>query len=229
MHPLARGWRRFRRLPGILQAATWLTLVAAYSLLMVLVLAGGGGDDDPSVGTPDRAKARPMTAQERKISALITGVPVGEGLPRERNDVPDFRRPRVRTVTCEGDACVIEYSLGLPGRGRILSDQRPMWERIFSETSVQRATMNVVRDTAAAGVPPKANEEVVPGAPMLRTTCDRSKRPNVDWKSAKGAQILANICEVDAFDQGRELRQEPIAPDDETAGDTALPRPTPGG
>ncbi|MDQ3739370.1 MAG: hypothetical protein M3389_00370, partial [Actinomycetota bacterium] len=199
-----------------------------YSLVMVLVLTGGG-DDSPTVGTPDRAKARPMTAEERKVSALVTGAPVGKGLPREVNDVPDFRRPRIRSVTCREDACDIVYSLGLPGRGRILQDQQPMWRRLFSETDIQKATMTVVRDQEAAGVPPKANEEVVTGAPMLRTACDRSKHPNVDWKSATGAQILVNICQIDGFDQGAIHGQEPVAPDDETAGDTSLPRPTPGG
>jgi hypothetical protein len=225
-----RGWRRFRRLPGVLQAATWLALVAAYSLGMVLVLTGGDGDgDQATVGTPDRPKARPFTPLERQISEVIAGTRPGHRLPREETDVPRFRKPRVRSVTCEEDACDIVYTVGLPGRGRILYDQRPMWERLFSQTQVQKATMTVLRDAGAAGVPPKPGEESPEGAPLLRTTCDRSRHRNVDWKSAKGAQILQNICEVDGFEQGEVHRQEPVAPDDETAGgDPDLPRPTPG-
>lgn len=229
MKTIARGWRRFRRLPGILQAATWLTLVAAYSVVLFVVLAGGGGEDEPeSVGTP-QVKTRPLTAQEREIAALVSGAPVGQGLPREQFDVEAYRRPHVRSVTCKERECEIVYAVGLPGRGRLLSDQRPILERIFSRTPIVKTTITVVRDAAAAGVPPKANEETVSGAPMLRTTCDRSKHRDVDWKSARGAQILTNICEVDAFDQGEVHRQEPVAPDDETVGDPDLPRPTPGG
>ncbi|HEX2086986.1 MAG TPA: hypothetical protein VHF89_14995 [Solirubrobacteraceae bacterium] len=228
MNPIARGWRRFRRLPGILQAATWLALVAAYSVLLFALL--GGGDDEPAtVGTPQQPKARPLTAQEREVAALVAGAPVGRGLPREQNDVEAFRRPRVKSVTCEELECEIVYSVGLPGRGRLLNDQRAIWERLFRRTPIVKATITIVRDTAAAGVPAKANEETAPGAPMLRTTCDRSGQRDVDWASARGAQILVNICEIDAFDQGEIHRQEPVAPDDETARDPDLPRPVPGG
>ena len=225
---MARGWRRFRRLPGILQAATWLALVAAYSLLMVVLLTGGD-DDRSSVGTPRAAKPRPFTPLEEKVSALISGAPVGQGLPKERNDVQTFRRPNVRAVTCEGDACEVTYSLGLPGRGRILVDQRPMLERVFTQTDIQKLTLNVTRDTQAAGVPPKANEETPAGAPLLQTRCDRTKYKDVDWASAKGAQILFNICDVGGYDQGRIHRQDPVAAGDQTAGkDLDLPKPTPG-
>jgi hypothetical protein len=229
LHPIARGWRRFRRLPGILQAATWLALVAAYSLLMVVVLTGGD-EGTPEVGTPDRPKARPFTAQEREISALIAAAPVGGRLPREKNDVQAFRRPFVQSVSCKDEECDIVYALGLPGRGRILLDQRAILERIFGRTPIQKVTITVTRDADAAGVPPKPGEETPQGAPMLRTVCDRSGLRDVDWSSAKGAQILANVCEIDGFDQGEIHRQEPIAPDDEAAGQSQdLPRPVPGG
>ena len=221
MHPFARGWRRFRRLPGILQAATWLTLVAAYSLLMVVVLTGGDAEE-PTVGTPERARTRPLTAQEREITKVVTGADPKQG--GEPTDVSRFRIPRIRSVTCKGRRCDIVYSVGLPGRGRILEDQRVIWERLFTQTDILKATITVTRDAAAAGVPPKQGEETPTGAPITRTTCDRSKRPNVDWTSAEGAQILWNLCETDGFDQGSIHGQEPVAPDDPAANDLELPK-----
>jgi hypothetical protein len=198
--------------------------VAAYSLVLVVLLAGGGGDDERTVGVPDRPKARPMTAQEREISRLLESA--GIASPTDSTDVQRFRRPRVRSVACSGTGCEtieVTYSVGLPGRGRILQDQRRMWEQLFRRTDVVKGTMTVTRDMGAAGVPPKPGEETPTGAPLLTTRCDRSKRPNVDWGSAKGAQILYNICEIQGYDQGEVHRQEPVAPDDDTAGAVETP------
>ena len=224
MHPIARGWRRFRRLPGVLQAVTGLVLVAAYSLVLVLLFAGGGDDDERTVGVPDRPKARPLTAAERNISRMLESV--GTQSPADGTDVQRFRRPYVKAVSCQGEKCEtieVTYSVGLPGRGRILVDQRRMWEQLFRKTGVVKGTMHVTRDATAAGVPAKAGEETPTGAPLLTTRCDRSKYPNVDWASAKGAQILVTICKIQAYDQGQVHRQEPVAPDDETAGEVGVP------
>ena len=224
MNPITRGWRRFRRLPGILQAATWLALVAAYSLVLVLVLLGGGEEDEGTVGVPDRPRARPMTTEERKISRMLGAV--GVASPTDSSDVQRFRRPHIRGVTCGGEGCEtieVRYSVGLPGRGRILVDQRRMWEQLFRQTGVLKGTMHVTRDTTVAGVPAKAGEETPTGAPLLTTRCDRSKHPDVDWSTAKGAQILVSICEIQGYDQGEARRQEPVAPDDETARDVEPP------
>ena len=224
MHPIARGWRRFRRLPGILQAATWLTLVAAYSLVLFVVLAGDGGDGERTVGTPDRPKARPMTAEERRISKMLQATDVA-GSIEEGTDVQRFRRPQIRTVTCK-DGCKeieVSYAVGLPGRGRLLVDQRGLWERLFSKTPVIKGTMTVVRDAAAAGVPPRQDEETPSGAPLLTTECDRSDQPDVKWRSARGARILLEICKVTGYDRGKAVSQEAVAPDDETATGTAPP------
>ena len=224
MHPIARGWRRFRRLPGILQVATWLALVAAYSLVLFVVLAGGGEDGERTVGTPDRPKARPMTAEERSITRLLQRASVTKSI-QEGTDVERYRRPQIRTVTCS-DGCKtvdVSYAVGLPGRGRILVDQRRMWERLFSKTPVVKGTMTVVRDGAAAGVPPKEGEETPNGAPLLSTACDRSKQPDVDWGSARGARILVEICKVTGYDRGKAVSQEAVAPDDETAAGAAPP------
>lgn len=219
MHPIARGWRRFRRLPGILQAATWLALVAAYSLVLFLVLAGDGEDERRTVGVREQPEARPMTTEERKILRLLERAPSVESI-QEGTDVQRFRRPQIRTVTCT-DGCKeidVVYAVGLPGRGRILVDQRAMWERLFSRTPVVKGKMSVVRDAAAAGVPPKKGEETPSGAPLLTTECDRSKQPDVDWGTVRGAKILLDICKVTGYEQGKPHPQEAVAPDDETAG-----------
>ena len=211
MRLITAGWRRFRRQPAAVQGATWVALAALYTGALIVLL--GGGDDGP--------RAKPLTALERKVSGYVNGVEVRG---TERTDVPSFRQPRVREVSCgDGEACQVTYSVGLPGRGRILVDQRRMWEQLFRRTDVVKGTMTVTRDAAAAGVPPKPGEETPTGAPLLTTRCDRSKRPNVDWSSARGAQILYNICEIQGYDQGEIHRQEPVAPDDETAGDVEKP------
>jgi hypothetical protein len=196
--------------------------VAAYSLVLVLVIAGGGDEDARTVGTPERPQARPMTAAERDISRILAVAP----RRLDASDVARFRKPRIRSVTCRDDCRTVEvvYTVGLPGRGRILVDQRAMWERLFSQTAVVRGTMTVTRDAAAAGVPPKREEETPSGAPLLTTRCDRSKSRRVDWSSARGAQILQSICTVDGYDRGRRQRQEPVAPGDETAGDVGAPQ-----
>ncbi|HEX8083700.1 MAG TPA: hypothetical protein VF529_05365 [Solirubrobacteraceae bacterium] len=219
MQTIARGWRRFRRLPGILQAAAWLALVAAYSSVLVLVL-GGGGDDGRG---PTRAAKRPLTPLEREVFDALRGVEAGRPVG-EPTDVARFRAAVFRRVVCRKTACVVDYTVGVPGRGRLLEDQRPMIERVFRRTDVLRVTFNVVRDMSAAGVPPKRGEEAANGRPLLTTVCDRSDAPDVDWSSARGAAILQNLCDVSAYDpSGRPSEQEPVAPDDPAAQDLELP------
>lgn len=188
--------------------------MAAYSLVLVLALSGDGGDGGD-------ARARPLSPFERKVSRLVEGTkPKAAEEPR---DVVSFRQAHVRSVRCKERRCDIVYAVGLPGTGRILEDQRRMWERLFTRTSVLEASMTVTRDAAAGGVPAKAGEETPTGAPLVRTTCDRSKRRNVKWRSARGAEILASICEVDGFDQGKIHGQEPVAPDDPAGKSPDLP------
>jgi hypothetical protein len=216
LKPIARGWRRFRRLPGILQATAWIAIVAVYSVGLVLVLSGG--DDEPTV----RGK-RPLTSLERKVFDALQGVKAGRPAA-EPTDNSRFRAATIRRVVCTETACRIDYSVGLPGRGRILEDQRPMIRRLFADTAIVRAEFNVVRDIAAAGVPAKQGEEAANGMPLLTTRCDRSGAPDVDWQSARGAQILHNVCEVEGYARGGVTdRQEPVAPDDPAAKDLDLP------
>ncbi len=161
-----------------------------------------------------------MTPEERGIARLLEGA--GVASVQEQSDVKDFRAPHVRSVTCSGAGCRsvdVVYGVGLPGRGRILVDQRKMWERLFSRTDVVKGTMTVTRDAGAAGVPQKRVEETPSGAPLLTTRCDRSKQPDVDWSTAKGATILYSICKVTGYERGRPRSQEAVAPDDETARD----------
>lgn len=215
---IRRGWRWFRRHPPAVQAAAWILLAAAYTFGLVALL--GGGDDEKS-GVPAQ---RQMTPFEKRIAGLVAGVDIDRGEP---GDVADFRRPRNVSARCVGSSeCTIQYSIGLPGRGRILQDQRMMWQRLFSETNVQKATMRVLRDQIAAGVPPKEGEETVTGALMLTTTCDRTRRPNVDWSRRSGLRILDRVCRAEFAGQGgRPQEQETVAPDD-----PALTQPdSPGG
>jgi hypothetical protein len=96
------------------------------------------------------------------------------------------------------------YESGLPGEGRIREDQRQIWERIFHETDVRQVTMQVLR-AASVGpeTPAKPGEETEPGRVLLETTCDRSRKPDVDWSTRSGQQILEGICSSRGFSAGR--------------------------
>lgn len=224
MNAAGRGWRRFRRLPVGVQGGVAAAIVAFYTVVLVL-LVGGGGDGADGGGQAAAARPEPVaqSALDRRVLDALQDAK-GAKLPKEQNDVPAFRRAVVRRVRCEDRTCNIVYAVGLPGQGRILQDQRHMWERLFSETDVVKATMTVTRDTAAAGVPPNPKGEETPsGAPLLATMCDRSKHPDVKWASATGAQILQSICKVQGYDQGEIHSQEPVAPDDPAAEQPELP------
>ena len=207
---IARGWRWFRRRPVAVQAAAWILLAAAYSVGLMVLIGGGDEESPTSASSPP---PREMSSFEKRVSSMVEGVEI-KGV-EEQYDVPDFRKPRNATARCTQTECDIRYAVGLPGRGRILEDQRPMWSKLFSETDVQRATMEVVRNAEAAGVPPKAEEETASGAVIMTTTCDRSRKPDVDWTKRSGLQILMDICEITYSDGGgAQQRQEPVAPDD---------------
>lgn len=215
---VTRGWRRFRRLPAITQAGTAAVIVAAYTIGLVL-LVGGGGDSGS-------AQAEPVakSSLDKAVTRALEGVK--STAPSDATDVPAFRRPMLRRVRCEDKSCDVVYSVGLPGRGRILQDQRPMLERLYSQTDIVKVKLTVTRDTASAGVPAKSGEETPGGAPLIASTCDRTKAPaDVEWSSASGAQILQSICDVSSFDQGKELRQEPVAKDDPAIKNPQLPEP----
>jgi hypothetical protein len=111
-------------------------------------------------------------------------------------------------VSCgDGEACQVTYSVGLPGTGRILEDQRKIWARIFSDTKVQRLTLRVVRGFAVGPrTPLKPNEETQAGQPLLQTTCDRSKAGDierVDWRHPDAALLFGRVCSLEEFSQGR--------------------------
>lgn len=212
MKAIGRGWRRFRRLPLPTQAAAWIGLAAAYTVGLV-VLIGGGDDAVPGGQT---RKPPPLSPLERQVNAAINTVDVKA---EERTDVARFRKPVVRTVDCPADdRCEVLYAVGLPGRGRILEDQVPIIQRVYRRTTVKRLKLHVVRDAAAAGVPPRSGEETPSGAPLLTTDCDASRRKDVDWSKRTGEQIVQKICDVGGYDQGAINRQEPGAPDDDPSG-----------
>jgi len=119
---IRRGWRWFRRRPPVVQAAAWILLAAVYSLGLLALVGGFGGDDD----SENRAAPaqRKMTPFEKKVAGIVSGVDIARG---ETGDVPGFRTPRKVSVRGVGATeCEIQYSIGLPGRGRILQDQRAM-------------------------------------------------------------------------------------------------------
>lgn len=222
MNAFGRGWRRFRRLPLPAQAAAWLALAAVYTVGLVVLI--GGGDDAAPGERQQQARPEPLSPLERQVKTAIDDVDVKVA---EQYDVERFRKPIVRSVDCpQDDKCKVVYALGLPGRGRILEDQRPMVERIYRRTPVRRLTLQAVRDVSAAGVPAKSSEETPSGAPLLTTECDASRRKDVDWSKRSGPQILQNICRVGYFDQGEIHRQEPVAPDDPAAQGAEIPEPS---
>jgi len=199
-----------------LQGLAAVVVLAGYSLLLVALLGGGDSDDDAP-------PPRQLNALEKQVVSIVSGVDVKA---EERGDVADFRKPTGVTARCTrgGEACNIRYSIGLTGRGRILEDQRPMWQRLFTETDVQRATMFVVRDTSAAGVPPK-KEDTVSGTALLTTECDRKKAPGVDWRRRHPGELLLKLCDSHYNERGVRKKQETLAPDDPAAAGLDVPAP----
>ena len=184
-------WRRFRALPAGTQAAAWIGVAAVYTVALVLILGGGGSDDEAGGGGQEasqEAPAKPMDAGERKIAEEVEGAKVKVAEP---TDVGEFRQPEVRSVDCEDGACTIEYTSGLPGRGRIFEDQQQILARIFEDDSIDEVTIKVYRGgTVGPGTPAKKNEETAPGTPILVTQCKRTgKSTRAD--AGEGAKVPA--------------------------------------
>ena len=200
MEAVGRGWRRFRRLPIAAQAAAWLLLAGVYTGVLIVVFAGGNGESEATPpGGVQRASER--SELEARVAGFVTAV---KPKVAEDTDVAEFRKPRLRSVECGDDACTIAYHSGLPGEGRILEDQRQVWERIFRETELRRATVRVYRAASVgAGTQAKAEEETEPGRLLVETTCDRGRKPEVDWSRHSGLEILEGICTASAFSAGR--------------------------
>jgi hypothetical protein len=115
-----------------------------------------------------------MDAGERRIADEVESVEVKVVEP---NDVAAFRKPNVQKVACEGARCTIDYTSGLPGRGRIFEDQQQMLAAIFEDDAVDEVTLRVFRaSTVGPNTPAKATEETLPGSPILITECVRIRR-----------------------------------------------------
>ncbi len=195
-------WRRFRALPAATQAATWIGLAAVYTVALVLILGGGsddgGGGGEPAPGAPQAQ--RQLDPEERKVAQIVEKTKVKVAEP---NDVAAFRQPNVQDVRCEG-ACTVEYTTGLPGRGRIFEDQQQMIAGIFADESVNKLTLRVFR-AASVGpkTPAKPTEETTPGSPILITECIRSdeKRRAQAGRQAKVPPVPAE-CRALPLSQG---------------------------
>jgi hypothetical protein len=191
-------WRRFRALPAAAQAAAWLGLAAAYTVALVLILGGGG--DAPAPGAPQAVRTR-LDARERKVADDVEGAKVKVVEP---NDVADFRRPHVQKVDCSDEQCTVEYTSGLPGRGRIFEDQQQMLARIFDDESIDLVTLRVFRAAAVgANTPAKATEETSPGSPILVTQCRRAATAT---RAPAGSNVkvppVPATCKAIPFSQG---------------------------
>jgi hypothetical protein len=197
-------WRRFRALPAATQAATWIGLAAVYTVALVLIL-GGGSDDDGDSAAPAGAGApqaqRQLDPEERKVAQIVEKTEIKVAEP---NDVAAFRKPDVQDVRCEDDGCTVEYTTGLPGRGRIFEDQQQMIAGIFADESVNKLTLRVFR-AASVGpkTPAKPTEETSPGSPILITECIRSdeKRRAQAGRQAKVPPVPAE-CRALPLSQG---------------------------
>jgi hypothetical protein len=206
---LRRGWRRFRRLPVVAQAAIAIAILGAYTVGLVLLL-GGGGSEVRTVVKRD-ASRRPLTPLERKVSQAVQKAGLFQN---EASDVPSFRRPRVASIRCKKD-CRVDYTISVPGRGRILFQQLNMVRVIFRDTNVQRVVLRVVRvaPTGPAAIP-KPEEETAPGFPLVETICARKRLPKrIDWKTQKEAQAaVSDACTVHSYEQGRLHRRKLSGP-----------------
>jgi hypothetical protein len=118
-------------------------------------------------------------------------------------DVEEFLRPEVDGVECKGAACTLHYVVDVPGRGRILEQQRDMVKRVFSDADVDKLTIRVTRGipTGPEASPP-TGEETIEGALLLVTSCDRGKQPGLDVEQATELEIMQALCTDDVPDQG---------------------------
>jgi hypothetical protein len=186
-------WQRFRALPGAAQAAVWIGILGGYTVLLVLLLDGGADE------TGDRA--RPATPVERSVSAAFRGLGADA---QEKGDVVSLRRPVLKSVRCDDGACRVAYSMGVPGMGLILEEQRALLARILRIDDVDRVTFDVTREKTLrqAGDPAPAEEETTSGTPLFTLSCDRSRDRALDADAASGAEMLRRLCVLRTANQG---------------------------
>ena len=209
MDTLRRGWRRFRRLPPVVQALTAFALVALYTAGIAALIGGGDSRGTPATdGARGRAEPRERNAAERAVAAAFKGAgPEAE----EKQDVPALRRFVLKSVRCDGGACRIAYTVGVPGMGLILEEQRDLLERIMRLDGVTRATFAVKREKTLqdAGDPAPAEEETTSGSPLFVLSCDRAKRPEIDVMAADGGEMLRAFCTLRSADPAAQRSTSP--------------------
>ena len=176
-------------------------MLGAYTAGLVVLLGGDGGD--PEVRTVAATAAEPeLSPLERLVGRAVRQADVPQ---RDETDVPEFRAAIPESVQCKGTACDIVYVVAVPGRGRILAQQRGMVQRIYDETDVQRLNLRVVRGTPTGPrASPPGEEETNPGLDLLATTCDRGRlAADIDWSDrVRAGSAIRRICETLDADQG---------------------------
>jgi hypothetical protein len=204
----------------------WLVVVCAYTVGLVLLLGGGGGDDDePRTIGEIRAS---WSAKERSVAATIERNPAKAP---EQGDVVKFRKPAVRKVDCDGDACRIEYGTGVPGNGRIREDQQQMLARLFRDPSLNEVTLRVVRAAPQSlGVRLKPDEETAPGVFLLETRCRRTRESTRLEDPQVGLPSIPATCTTNINsrigqqqrDAGRQAPPNPSSAPDAGGGEGVL-------
>jgi hypothetical protein len=181
-----------------------LAIAAAVTLgvaVAVAVVALGGDDDGPRTATRVTGTAPagagpgdplpPGDPLERRIAAVVAGAGSEQ---REGGDVAGVREARVLGVECAGRRCVVDYTVGVPGIGRIREQQARMLERIYDEPQIRVVVLRAGRRNSRD--PVDQQEETPIGAEIAVTTCDRDRQPRVDWARRSGFEILGRICRV---------------------------------
>jgi len=140
---------------------------------------GKGGDGEPE-RVPDPPPEGPVELTRAGLTDLFETV-LGE---RTKDG-----GPRVRSASCSESRCRVVYVTDIPGPGKILSDQRGIWEKLFSARELEAATLVAVsgpKDTPDGGTE-------IPDA--LSITCTRRRTEGVPWSRIEAAGI-ASVCRV---------------------------------
>jgi hypothetical protein len=175
-------------------------LLAAGAL--VAVLGGDGDEDGPRVATRPTGTApagagpgEPLPAGdelERRVARSAVTARAGQ---RETGDVADVREARILGVECARGGCEVDYTVGVPGAGRIREQQARMLARIYDEPGIRRVVLRVSRRNSRD---PASQPEPTPvGAPIGVTRCDSSRKPDEDWGARSGFEIIESICTIE--------------------------------
>jgi hypothetical protein len=175
----------------------------AVGILVVLAVIGaivGGGDEEANEpAQQEQTREETKAAEPREQPFRATRIQISAFLVEELGDETDYDRPRVRRVECPTrDRCIVQYSADTPVfdvEDMLLEEQRPIWEKLFSDSRLEAATLVPHGMVTSVG-----GQESV--SPVMRVTCNRAAHRQIDWDNvdADGMRALCNFVALVDFE-----------------------------